>query len=62
MQNNYQHSIFSADQVTILFLFMQKLRKRWRTVRWRQYWKETEISAAPRALKAREGLYFSQFS
>jgi len=27
MQNFYQHSIFSADY-TILFLFMQKLRKR----------------------------------
>jgi len=23
----------------ILFLFMQKLRKRWRTVRWRRYWR-----------------------
>jgi len=35
----YQHSIFSADEATILFLCMQKLRKRWRTVRWRQYWR-----------------------
>ena len=47
MQNFYQHSIFPADYhfvfvyakirssllITILFLFMQKLRKRWR-----QYW------------------------
>jgi len=39
MQNFYQHSIFSTDYVTILFLFMQKLRKRWRTVRWRQHWR-----------------------
>ena len=32
MENFYQHAIFPADY-TILFLFMQKLCKRWR-----QYW------------------------
>jgi len=39
MQNFYQHSIFSADKATILFLFMQTLHKRLGTVCWRRYWR-----------------------
>jgi len=31
--------MFSADYAAILLLFMQNLRKRWRTVHWRRYWR-----------------------